>query len=332
MMIKQDLLIIGAGLSGIYTAYLLQDKYNITIIEARPRIGGRIVTIDGNDLGPSWVWMHHTNIIELINELNLELFPQYTKGLALYEDRYRIEKFKPQEMMPSYRIDGGIYKIIDLLVKRLNVTFCISEEVQKITELNNVIKVTTSKNEYITDYVISTIPPRLVAQDISFSPTLDISITEKFNSIFTWMAHCTKYIIEYDTAFWKEHELSGFGISHVGPITELQDASTKTQPALLGFVHRNIKSNDEDIKNQLIRLFGAQAKEIKKIHSINWNEEKYTATPSDKRSEHPDNRGMIKSIYNNRVKFIGTETSSVESGYLEGAIISALEISNELKD
>ena len=65
-MIKQDLLIIGAGLSGLYAAYLLQDKYNITIIEARPRIGGRIVTIDSNDLGPSWVWMHHIHIIKLI--------------------------------------------------------------------------------------------------------------------------------------------------------------------------------------------------------------------------------------------------------------------------
>ncbi len=329
-MIKQDLLIIGAGLSGLYAAYLLQDKYNITIIEARPRIGGRIVTIDSNDLGPSWVWMHHIHIIKLIKELDLELFPQYSKGLAVYEDIYRNEKFKPAEMMASYRIEGGIYKIIESLRKRLNVTFCINEEVRKITETENMIKVATSKSEYSTHFVISTLPPRLVIQDITFSPKLELPMIEKFNSIFTWMAHCTKYIIEYDTAFWKEDGLSGFGISHRGPITELQDASTKSQTALLGFVHRNIISNEEEIINQLIRLFGVKAKEIKKIHSINWNEEKYTATSLDSRSEHPDNRGMIKSIYNERVKFIGTESASIESGYLEGAVVSALDLAKEM--
>lgn len=329
-MIKEDLLIVGAGLSGLYTAYLLQDKYNITVIEARPRVGGRIVTIEGNDLGPSWVWMHHKNIIQLIKELELELFPQYSKGLAVYEDKYRNEKFQPAEMMQSYRIEGGIYKIIDSLVKRLNVTFCINEEVQKITKDKNIIKVETSKCEYIADYVISTLPPRLVIQDVIFSPQLESSTIEKFNSIFTWMAHCTKYIIEYDKAFWREQGLSGFGISHMGPITELQDASTKIQPALLGFVHRNIKSNEEEITKQLVRLFGKQAKEIKKIHSINWNAEKYTATSSDSRSEHPDNRGMIKSIYNDKVKFIGTETASIESGYLEGAVVSAIDVWKEM--
>ena len=28
---KENLIIVGAGLSGLYTAFLLQDKYNITI-------------------------------------------------------------------------------------------------------------------------------------------------------------------------------------------------------------------------------------------------------------------------------------------------------------
>ena len=325
-MIKQELLIIGAGLSGLYTAYLLQDKYNITIIEARPRIGGRIVTINNNDLGPSWVWMHNTHVIKLIKELGLELYPQYESGLALYEDRYKIEKFQPQEMIPSYRIEGGIYKIIDSLLKRLNVTFCIKEEVKQVSENKNNLKVTTSKKEYFSDFVISTLPPRLVIQDIVFSPQLDSSIIEKFNSINTWMAHCTKYIIEYDSAFWKEDGLSGFGISHAGPLGELQDASTNTQPAILGFVHRIVETNDEEVVEQLVRLFGEKARNIKKIHSVNWNKEKYTASLLDKRSEHPDNTGMIKSIYNDRVKFIGSETASIESGYLEGALVSAEEV------
>ena len=50
---KKDLIIIGAGLSGLYAASLLQDTYNIIILEARDRLGGRILTEEGHDLGPS---------------------------------------------------------------------------------------------------------------------------------------------------------------------------------------------------------------------------------------------------------------------------------------
>ena len=38
----KNIVIIGAGLSGIYAATLLQKDYNVTILEARNRIGGRL--------------------------------------------------------------------------------------------------------------------------------------------------------------------------------------------------------------------------------------------------------------------------------------------------
>jgi len=40
---KQRIVIIGGGLSGLTLAYLLEKKnYEITLIEASPRLGGRI--------------------------------------------------------------------------------------------------------------------------------------------------------------------------------------------------------------------------------------------------------------------------------------------------
>lgn len=327
---KKDLLIIGAGLSGLYSAYLLQDKYNITIIEARDRIGGRIVTVEEHDLGPSWVWIHHIHIMELINELNLELFEQYEEGFAVYEDKFRLEKFEAQKMMPSYKINGGIYEIINSLKKQLDVTFCINEEVQKVTCQNNSVKVTTSKKEHLSDFVISTLAPRLLVQSIEFFPKLDISTVQKFLSISTWMAHCTKYVVEYDAAFWKEDGLSGFGISHAGPLSEIHDASTKSKFAIMGFVHRDIQTDESQIVRQLVRLFGKKAEITKQIHRVDWKNEKYTATSLDSISEHPKNEGMLKSIYHNKVMFIGSETASLESGYLEGAVISAKEMAETI--
>ena len=77
----KNVIIIGAGLSGIYAATLLQKHFNVTILEARDRIGGRILTVDGFDMGPSWVWSHQHHILQLIRENRLELFAQHTKGL-----------------------------------------------------------------------------------------------------------------------------------------------------------------------------------------------------------------------------------------------------------
>ncbi len=68
---QPKLCIIGAGLSGLYSAVLLQDQYEVTIIEARERTGGRIMTLDGHDLGPSWIWPHQKNILQLIETLGL---------------------------------------------------------------------------------------------------------------------------------------------------------------------------------------------------------------------------------------------------------------------
>jgi monoamine oxidase len=54
----KDCIIIGAGLSGLATAYFLKKQgIQATILEAQPRYGGRIKTIyspDGN--GRNVVW------------------------------------------------------------------------------------------------------------------------------------------------------------------------------------------------------------------------------------------------------------------------------------
>lgn len=57
--LKSDVIIIGAGMSGLGAALeLTQQGYNVTILEARDRIGGRVCTIDLDgttvDLGANW--------------------------------------------------------------------------------------------------------------------------------------------------------------------------------------------------------------------------------------------------------------------------------------
>jgi len=72
--------IVGAGLSGLYSAYLLKNAgYEVNIIEAKNRIGGRVLTIFdedtqlASDLGGEWIQENHFTIKSLCKELGIEL-------------------------------------------------------------------------------------------------------------------------------------------------------------------------------------------------------------------------------------------------------------------
>ncbi len=101
---KKKITIIGAGISGLYLGYLLEDKYDITILEARNRVGGRIYSISGNDMGPLWIWSHQTNVLKFIKELGLEFFTQFTDGNSLHDTKNKLEVFRPQPSVSSKRV------------------------------------------------------------------------------------------------------------------------------------------------------------------------------------------------------------------------------------
>lgn len=70
--------VIGAGISGLRTAMLLEKQgVEVEVFEARDRVGGRTWTIrDGAyDAGGEWIDSDHVRMIALIAELGLELAP-----------------------------------------------------------------------------------------------------------------------------------------------------------------------------------------------------------------------------------------------------------------
>jgi monoamine oxidase len=77
---KKKVIIIGAGISGLAAAYKLKHNgVNVTLIEARNRVGGRILTYKFDEpgltceLGAEWIGASHTRLIELCEEFGLEL-------------------------------------------------------------------------------------------------------------------------------------------------------------------------------------------------------------------------------------------------------------------
>ncbi|XP_069017999.1 probable flavin-containing monoamine oxidase A [Embiotoca jacksoni] len=90
-----DVIIVGAGLSGLSATHLLKKrdaKLKIVILEGKDRVGGRTLSteipaangVDRWDFGGQWVGSTQTHIFELIKELGFEVFPQYNTGRKVH--------------------------------------------------------------------------------------------------------------------------------------------------------------------------------------------------------------------------------------------------------
>ncbi len=85
-----DVLVIGAGLSGLIAARaVLQGGLTPLILEADSRVGGRILTEElaglPMELGAQWIGDTHHRMFALAAELGVETYPQYDAGETSYD-------------------------------------------------------------------------------------------------------------------------------------------------------------------------------------------------------------------------------------------------------
>ena len=226
-------LIIGAGLTGLTLAYYLKEK-GITyhLLEARPRIGGRILTNYQNDtapleMGATWLGKKHHELNKLLTELNLEIFEQILGDRAIYEP---ISTSPPQLVSlppnndPSYRIKGGSSTLINTLAEKIGKeNILLNQVVTNILSTSNGLTVKTKTDEFPADLVVSTLPPFLLTSTIKFEPALPQNLIDITAATHTWMGESIKVGLRYATPFWRAENSSGTIFSNVGPIPEMYD-------------------------------------------------------------------------------------------------------------
>ena len=357
---NEPVIIVGAGLSGLRAAALLNSQgISCRVFEARERIGGRVLSqeVDGRpdlgkfDLGPTWFWPRYEPVItELVNELGLKTFLQYQTGRIVTE---RSRKESPQQyalpegtMESAVRFAGGVQILVDAIAATLpKGTIQLNTRVTSIRQQSDgtlAIEINEGNEEIKTSAVVITIPPRLAARNITFKPELSSELMLSLLNKPTWMASHAKVIAVYERPFWRELGLSGFATSWVGPLQEIHDASPVAGAgALFGFFGIPGKMRDELgeeslqklVREQLSRLFGPLAEHAIAILYKDWSNDPETAVAedADPLHDHPSYgppSGMQS--WGKKIFFAGTETARTQGGHLEGALRSADRAVSEL--
>ncbi len=263
--------IVGAGLSGLYAAYLLEQQgvQDYVLLEARNTLGGRIASVpasgqtvpgpatdadksDRVDLGPTWFWPGYQHQLgRLVSDLGLQSFEQHEIGDTVVErsphappTRVRGYAHSPASM----RLVGGMGALTDALHRRLDATrIHTGQAVHRLRSTPQHVELDTQDvhgvhgdkghtTTWQAEHVLLAVPPRLVEKSIAFEPALPPALARQWRATATWMAPHAKYVAVYDTPFWREQGLSGDARSAIGPLGEIHDASMPGgSAALFGF-------------------------------------------------------------------------------------------------
>jgi monoamine oxidase len=337
-----DVIIIGAGLSGLTTAYLFQ-KHNISckIVEAQSRIGGRIDTQFGKlgapiEMGATWFGVHHEQLIHLLKTLNIETFPQHGAGTALFQTLSfgpPQQFYVPASDVSSFRIAGGTHNLIQTLYKSIGSdNILLNTTIEKIEDMGDFLTIFTDDGQkFHSRIVVSALPPQL-QNNIQFEPTLPKELSQIFKEVQTWMSGSIKFGVEYSISFWRNKGFSGTVYSQTGLAVEIYDHSNfeNTKFALFGFLngsalHYPFEQREKMVIQQLIQLFGEDAANYTVYLDRIWTD-KYIM-PEDPLTLLPhQNNGhslLQKGYLNNKFFLAGTETAMAYGGYMEGAIVAA---------
>jgi monoamine oxidase len=257
-------------------------------------------------------------MLAVIERIGIKSFEQFSEGLLVFEDANgKIRRdLNFATMSGALRIEGGLARITDALGDQLGDILRLGHRVSGMDEDADGISIRGEGFALRAKRVVLALPPRLAA---AFGVTV--------RDVPTWMAGQAKLVARYSGPFWRLSGLNGDGISHLGPLAEIHDASPldASEGALFGFaVHgaaRHPAFKTAAIA-QLARLFGADATEPLDVLIKDWSEDPETATERDLTPprEHP--------IYNaqaatQRLIWAGSETAPMNGGYLEGALESA---------
>lgn len=329
-----DVLIVGAGPSGLHAARLLTDAgHSVVVLEARDRIGGRVFSPGGLDVGPSWFWSNEPRINRLVVEFGLEAFDQHLAGDAMFQNAEGVQRMDGNQIdAPSGRLRGGMAQLTDAMAGALTPDVVrLGETVRSIQIADEGLDLETSSGSWSASSVIVALPPATAIATIDFDEALDPDVRGMAEKTPVWMGQMTKIVARYPRPFWRDAGLAGSAFSYVGPMRELHDMSGPDgdPAAIFGFAQPQPGQpapSPDQIVTQLVDLFGPQAAAPDELVIRDWRVESLT---SPRGVEHLTLYQFFghplfqTAALHGRLHWASTETSTVAPGHIEGALAAA---------
>ena len=357
-----DIAIIGAGLSGLALAEMLETQgRSVIVLEARERLGGRILTETDEpsglaiDLGPTWFWPERQPLLDmLVQRLGITAFSQHDEGtvLSLTDPEKGAKEAGDKPVHDgAHRIAGGMTCLVEAVADRLRrVDIRLGHVVQAVYDESDHVKLACCSaegdGEVLARRCVFALPPRLVAS-LTFSPALDAATLSALQQTQTWMATSAKAGAACARPVWRQGGLSGSGfVNHSQAVlAEIWDACDETGEVagLGGFLGLTPPQRKEFefglpmlVSNQFIQLFGPQL-ETGELHYHDWATEPFTCSAADLAQapdEHPPVAdSLLRSAHwSDKLYFGGAETAGHEPGYLEGALDAAQRIAQAIRE
>jgi monoamine oxidase len=232
----------------------------------------------------------------------------------------------------DFRVSGGTQGIAIKVAAQLGKRVLLRHPVREISQNSGGITVTAGKLTVKGKRVIVAVPPNLAGR-ILYSPGLPAlrdQLTQRMP-----IGSLIKTIAVYDRPFWRGQGLNGQANSDQGPIKVTFDASpaSGTPGVLLGFIDGDDARALSDAPTSqrtaagiqsLVRYFGSAAAHPRTYFDQVWDREIYTGgcpvgvMPPGVMTEY----GKALRAPVGRIHWAGTETATVWTGYMDGAVQS----------